>query len=367
MRRPFLLSGMRPVVLAIAVLSIVQPHLTSGQTESPPLRVGISPFPPFAILGNPGTEPKGFSVDLWKAVASRMGRKYEFVRSPGIADKLKKLESGQTDVAIGGISATEKREVVLDFTYPTFRTGLDILTRREHGIPIFAVLKSMITGTKVGVAAGFLLMILIAGHLIWLAERGKPSFSDKYIPGILEGVYWAVVTASTVGYGDKTPVKWAGRFLAMIVIVVSLPMFALFTADLASNLTLHQLRSNLQGPAELRDLSVGVVAGSTGQTAAHEYGARLVPFDTLDDAIGALRDGRVEAVVHDAPALRYYVNQKDGSWAAVVGKTFKPQLYAFAVSEGSALREPLNRAILAVQEDGTLDNLTRKWFGTDRE
>ena len=50
------------------------------------------------------------------------------------------------------------------------------------------------------------------------------AVDDRYGPGVFEGIYWAVVTASTVGYGDKAPVRPLGRVLAMLVIIISLPM-----------------------------------------------------------------------------------------------------------------------------------------------
>ncbi|GIF18335.1 voltage-gated potassium channel [Actinoplanes tereljensis] len=52
-----------------------------------------------------------------------------------------------------------------------------------------------------------------------------------------DAVWWAVVTASTVGYGDISPATWEGRLLAAILIsVMVLLVIPLITAHFASKL-----------------------------------------------------------------------------------------------------------------------------------
>jgi ABC-type amino acid transport substrate-binding protein len=52
--------------------------------------------------------------------------------------------------------------------------------------------------------------------------------------------------------------------------------------------------------------------------------------------------------------------------ASLVGPIFRPEKYAIAVSIGSPLRKRINEVLLTMQADGTLEDITRKWFATGR-
>ncbi|MBP3763248.1 MAG: ion transporter [Bacteroidales bacterium] len=79
----------------------------------------------------------------------------------------------------------------------------------------------------------FMLFMLVAavilGSLMYSIEGNEnPAF--KSIPS---GIYWAVVTITTVGYGDVTPVTAAGRFLAVIVMLLGYSIIAVPTGIVA--------------------------------------------------------------------------------------------------------------------------------------
>jgi voltage-gated potassium channel len=73
----------------------------------------------------------------------------------------------------------------------------------------------------------YLLMIVVAGVIYGEVENRSPA----------DAVWWAVVTASTVGYGDISPVSWQGRTLAALLIsTMVLLVIPLITAHFASQL-----------------------------------------------------------------------------------------------------------------------------------
>jgi len=337
----------------------------SAQESKPILKVGISPFVPFVVLTKDG--PVGATIDFWKKMADLLETRYEFVECTGVADKLEKLADGRIDVAIGGITITEERETQFDFTQPTFRSGLDILIRTDSEPAFSSLLVSLFEKNKLFIFLLLILLVVIAGHIIWLAERStkkwSTSFHRNYFPGVLDGMYWALVTASTVGYGDLVPKKWIGKVLSALLIVIFLPLFGFLIASLSSDLTLYSLRTNIQGPEDLAGKQVGVIKGTTSEEYLRDGPSNLFKFEDADQMYKALLVKAVDAVVYDAPVLKYFANTIGKGKVEVVGKLFEQQYYGIAVRQGSPLREEINRDLLALEESGDYASVIEKWFG----
>lgn len=346
---------------APAAEATTAPYTPNGPKESA-LRVAISPFRPLVFLDTP--TPTGYSIDLWNKIAEELNVTYTFVPMQGVGEKLKAIVENKVDVAIGGITVTSKREREMDFTHATLQAGLSILVRDEESIGFRERLSRLFTKTRLSILVGFLLLIVVAGHLMWWAERGRASFSDKYTEGVAEGMYWALVTASTVGYGDKVPNKWLGRLLAMVVIVFSLPLFALFTAELTSAMTLQEIQSSsISGPRDLVHRRVGVIRATEGASWSSSRDLDTRPYNTLDDAYQALLAQEVDALVYDSPSLMYLSQHEGQGKVHVVGNTFVHQGLGIVVPTGSELRERINRAILDLEESGEIARIHARWFG----
>lgn len=338
-----------------------------AKETSSPLHVGISPFTPFVIIK--GDKIEGYSIDLWTKIAAELQVDYRFLQSTGVSDKLKNLVEMRTDVAIGGISITEERERKIDFSHPYFHTGLGILVQKRSSLSVAKLLRTFLTKKRLTIIGSFLLFVFIAGNIIWMVERrqdsGKRSFNRRYLPGIFEGMYWAIVTASTVGYGDRVPRSWAGRVLAILLIISFLPFFAYFIAKLSSDITLHELQTTINSPKDLVDKRVGVVAGTTSDDYVSNLNIDAISFDRIDKAYDWLLEDKLDAVVYDRPNLLYFARTKGHLKAEVVGKVFAPQDYGMATHQGSELREQINRAILSLIEKGQMAIIHKKWFGSE--
>lgn len=81
------------------------------------------------------------------------------------------------------------------------------------------------------VSGGAVLLVLCAGLAITEAERGQP---DSTIQNFGDGVWWAVTTMTTVGYGDKVPVSGTGRVIAVALMLGGVALLGVVTASLAS-------------------------------------------------------------------------------------------------------------------------------------
>lgn len=96
---------------------------------------------------------------------------------------------------------------------------------------IHALLDSM---KKISVFFLFVLIMVISiGTLMFMIEGNVPESSFKDIPS---SIYWAIVTLTTVGYGDITPVTSAGRFLSALVMLLGYTTIAVPTGIVSANL-----------------------------------------------------------------------------------------------------------------------------------
>ncbi len=78
------------------------------------------------------------------------------------------------------------------------------------------------------------LMIFVASVMIYVMEALNP---DSPINTLFDALYWSIVTISTVGYGDVTPVTYEGRTVAIIVIISGVAVLAFATSIVVSAFT----------------------------------------------------------------------------------------------------------------------------------
>ena len=78
-----------------------------------------------------------------------------------------------------------------------------------------------------------------------------------------------------------------------------------------------------------------------------------------------LTEGELQAVVFDAPTLQYWAAKQGNGVVQVVGPIFRPEKYGIVVANGSALRKPINEALLELYEDGTYEKIYARWFAPE--
>lgn len=76
-----------------------------------------------------------------------------------------------------------------------------------------------------------LLLLLVSSYLVYKFESGKASAS---ITSFWDGLWWAVVTIATVGYGDVVPGTSSGRMVGYVLIVFGFVLLSVFTGLIAS-------------------------------------------------------------------------------------------------------------------------------------
>jgi polar amino acid transport system substrate-binding protein len=311
-----------------------------------------------------GDRNEGFSIDLWTALASQIGRPYSFVRVKTVKEQLAAVESGQADVAITGISITSEREARVDFSLPYYDSGLQIMTRIDEGAGFLGILNQFLSPELLQVVLLMAATIFVTANLIWLIERGRNSedFPKPYFRGLWESLWWAVSTLSS-GSGEVNPRSVLGRLVAVFWMFAAIFLIAHFTAVMTSNLTLQNLNGTIASVDDLPGKSVATVDGSTASRFLTERGIAHQRVKLIEDAYALLETGQTQAVVYDAPVLRYYANTGGHDKLKLVGTIFHPEKYGIALPEGSPLREEINRALLRLIEDGTYNDIYARWFG----
>jgi len=330
-----------------------------------PLRVAVRNIPPFDI--RKGTRWSGYSIELWRSVAEVLKLNYDFVPVETVGDQLAAVVDGRADLAIGAISITAEREAAVDFTQPIYDSGLQIAVPSRPDEPsISALFTTAVLRALLAVIVFIVVLIVVMGHLMWLVERRRnEDFPHGYVHGVEAGMWWAIVTLTTVGYGDTTARTRTGRLVAIAWMVLGIVVIAQVTAVVTSAATVERLRSDVTSASDLSGKEVVTVRGTVAATFVRREGidARLV--DDISTAEQELLDGAADAVVYDAPVLRYFARTTGKDQVDVVGPLYDPQGYGIALPHNSGQVEALNRALLQLDADGTTQELEDRWFGSD--
>jgi len=328
-----------------------------------PLRIGTHQSPPFAMKSGDGSW-SGISIEFLDLLATEMGVRVELVETD-LEGMITGVAEGRLDASIAAITVTFEREKIVDFSYPYYLSGLGVAVASQPASSFGAILDA-VTSRDFLVTIGVLVGLLaIVGSLQWLLERraNPGQFEPQAARGLFSGFWWAAVTMTTVGYGDKAPITFLGRLLGLLWMFSALILMALIVAQLTAAVTEHQIGDPFRDASDLTDTPVGYVEGAASISDIRAAGIRPLPSTGVVEGLEALRSGRIEAFVHDAPILIWAVAETDGVRMTPI--RFAPQNYAIALPEGSPHREALNLAILEVLDSPIWQSILRRYLGTD--
>ncbi|XP_048580338.1 uncharacterized protein LOC5501882 [Nematostella vectensis] len=153
-----------------------------------------------------------------------------------------------------------------------------VVVNDEPGTSANAVFTSVLGGWPVLVLT--LIMALLSGMIMWALDtwNNPDEFPRSFIKGSGEGFWWAFVTMTTVGYGDRAPRGFFARIFAIIWVLVGLVITSIFTGVVTTSLTAITLSTDTR----LYGTQVVAIQNSTEYRLGIQKNAQMKAELTLD-------------------------------------------------------------------------------------
>ncbi|MCC7261252.1 MAG: basic amino acid ABC transporter substrate-binding protein, partial [Candidatus Latescibacteria bacterium] len=174
---------------------------------------------------------------------------------------------------------------------------------------------------------------------------------DGIFPGLIAGKYDLIISAVTI-----TPERQAAMAFCT-------PYY-----DAGQILCVRQDEAGLTTPAQLAGKAAGVQINTTSQfMLERQGGVDIRKYASMDLALLDLQEGRISAVVGDAPTIQWMIGQ---SFPALktVGELLTQDQYGFLCrQQDQDLVAAVNQALAQVRAEGRYEELHAKWFGAGKK
>lgn len=367
------------------------------------MRIGscLPAYPPFTY-----PDKTGFEVDHWariyRATRSQIYLHNDPVQLAALGtvppeiewypfeDLLNMVENGTVDVGLCGVYALPERARRFDFGPPYQFSGMRIVIPMAGALTIddvdlWVVMKGMygaIDSTAIFALLALLYCTTIFAHMFWIVERAdNRNVLRDYGKGVFQGMWFGIVTATTVGYGDVVPVTRLGKVLGLWWIILGTLFAAMFSAAITSSLVTADVGSWVSGvPAvqtltDLENARMGANFQAAVDSLHQKYPSKTVTlFKSPKASYEALRDELIDAIIEDGSSAQVLVAKVESEFAGMFDLlrdvTFDHRMNCLIVSRPGGGLHPLYRSIVEAQlqvqiEDGgrPFAELIDLWFG----
>lgn len=325
------------------------------------LIVATKEAPPFAFKDEQGRWT-GITIELWEAIAQKLGYKYEYVEFDlsGVLDSVAK---GKADVGAAAISVTADRAMAMDFTHTYFGASLGIATSYEKSGVWRELFNRFFTWSFFRAVIVLALVLLIAGALVWFFEHkdNPQQFGGNPLHGLGAAFWWSAVTMTTVGYGDKSPTTPGGRIVGLIWMFTSIIIISGMTGAIATALTVGSLTPRVKGPQDLHHVQVGAIQGSVADSYLRSIGIIPKYYRSVQDGLQAVSDKDIGAFVNDHAIIGYWAGKDFAGRIDVLPNTFEPSYLALAMPLNHPNLREVDLALLEYVQDSQWDALLNKY------
>lgn len=344
---------------AWALASAAGAQSETAQGDPDQIVVVTTELAPFVIRD--GAIADGFYMEIWEDVATTIGLDYRIEWAGSFGEMLDRLEDGTADVAVAPLAPTAEREATYDFSSAVVSSGPQ-LGVHERASSKTSLLRTLVGSGALRVLLGASLGLVVLGHLIWLVERrddeGFGDFHSSWPRGAWDGIWWAAVTVTTVGYGDTAPRSTRGRLIAMVAMLASLFLVGAFVSQVTADLEAGRARQQVTDLDDLDDRTVAVVEGSTFAAFVEDRGVTTAGYPTQADAFDAVESGDHDVVLANPFAL---ATLGPDAGIEAVGTVLYEEFETFGFPQDSPLREPVNGALADLQRTGRIQAIIDRW------
>ena len=315
------------------------------------LIVGYTTAPPFIVQNN--DELQGINIWLWTKVADEIDQPY-VLKNMEFAEMLNALRKGEIDISINPLTITSDRSEAMEFTHSYFASNATIAVAEASSLQkVIRFIKGFLNRNFLRGFVVLIMIIIVFGLAGWYFERRRnPQFRRSY-KGIWDGLWWSLVTLTTVGYGDKSPKSVRGKVTALILMFTGLLFISGLTASIASSLTVDRLSASETAFDAFKNRTVGSVQNTGSAEFLRDHFFRDIRlYDGVLSGLYDLRDQKIDAFIYDEPIMKYRMLQ-DSSLTDIelLPLKFDIQFYAFALpKDRDSLEQVISQKILEITE-----------------
>ncbi|GAB1608273.1 glutamate receptor ionotropic, kainate 2-like [Argonauta hians] len=356
-----------------------------GKNET--LRIVINEVMPFIRYDKIKREYTGFCFDVLKKIASILNFKYEIItvdenkcdqssfnKNPSLDCLVKQLVSGNASMAIGAIPMSSKKEMIVSSSYGILTSKTSILIHRPKPESQFFQFLSPFSPNLWYSLVLFMLVVTMALYLMTRYDQTQ----DKSNFDLKESLWYSLNVLLNNGT-EYSPQTTSTRTIIAFYWFCILIINAAYTANLTAFLTKQRSDQSIKSIRQLVDQSeykYGVLKYSDlkgfFESSKRDPYERMwlqmhtemdeVVIENVEDAIDKVRNTNF-ALINDQIVNEYYA----GKYCELESHTqhIEEKTYAFAFPKGAPYREEINRVLLEIKENGTLDVIKQRWFFGD--
>jgi ABC-type amino acid transport substrate-binding protein len=339
--------------LILGLLALVFPTQSHGQpgvlhSGLDTIRIGIIEEAPFVTLGESLEETSGLSIQMWDQINQATLFRTQFILYQNFDELREGFRENEFDMTINPIPISPDWMAFVDYSQPYFVAQTTLMTVDENDW--IRVFKKIFTFEYFSAIGGLSIIMLFMGLFMWLIERRENhGHFHKKVKGVFDGFWWSAVTLTTVGYGDKVPKSTPGRVLGFFWMFISIVMVSSLTAGITAILTTDGMDTPIRTINDLVGKSVGVLNQSPNEFYLRSAGLQPITYETAQEGLELLEDGKVEYVIGDRLVLNRIKSQYTGfSNLALLERPLKIEYYSFIFHKDSHLKEVIDPQIIRI-------------------
>uniref|UniRef100_A0A4W5QNA9 Glutamate receptor n=1 Tax=Hucho hucho TaxID=62062 RepID=A0A4W5QNA9_9TELE len=346
------------------------------------------------LMGNDKYE--GYCVELAAEIAKHVGYTYklEVVNDGkyGARDAESKMWNGmvgelvygKADVAVAPLTITLVREEVIDFSKPFMSLGISIMikkpTKSKPGVfsfldPLAYEIWMCIVFAYIGVSV----VLFLVSRFSPYEWQGDDSDGEEGQEQQQRQHLWFSLGAFMQQGCDISPRSLSGRIVGGVWWFFTLIIISSYTANLAAFLTVERMVSPIESAEDLAkqtEIAYGTLDG--GSTKEFFRRSKIAVFEkmwsymksadpsvfvkTTDEGVVRVRKSKGRYAYLLESTMNEYIEQRKPCDTMKVGGNLDSKGYGIATPKGSALRIPVNLAVLKLNEQAVLDKLKNKWW-----